>query len=103
MPSAPTRGLNAPIKSCVPPESTFVAGYPRRAINSPSQEMHIARLAAEGLTNREIGKRLFLSHRTVGSHLYRIFPEAGSRLALGVGPRRPGRPCTTSLHVRAVK
>jgi DNA-binding CsgD family transcriptional regulator len=41
------------------------------------QELEIARLAAEGLSNREIGQRLFLSHRTVGSHLYRIFPKLG--------------------------
>jgi DNA-binding NarL/FixJ family response regulator len=34
-------------------------------------------MAAEGLTNREIGQRLYLSHRTVGSHLYRIFPKLG--------------------------
>ncbi len=40
-----------------------------------AQELQIARLAAEGLSNREIGERLFLSHRTVGSHLYRIFPK----------------------------
>jgi ATP/maltotriose-dependent transcriptional regulator MalT len=39
------------------------------------QELEIARLAAEGLSNREIGQRLYLSHRTVGSHLYRIFPK----------------------------
>ena len=39
------------------------------------QELQIARLAAEGLSNREIGQRLYLSHRTVGSHLYRIFPK----------------------------
>ncbi len=32
-------------------------------------------LAADGLSNREIGERPFLSHRTVGSHLYRIFPK----------------------------
>ena len=32
-------------------------------------------LAADGLSNREIGERLFLSHRTIGSHLYRIFPK----------------------------
>jgi DNA-binding CsgD family transcriptional regulator len=41
------------------------------------QELQIARLAAEGLSNREIGERLFLSHRTIGSHLYRIFPKLG--------------------------
>jgi len=29
--------------------------------------------------NREIGERLFLSHRTVGSHLYRTFPKLGIR------------------------
>ena len=34
-------------------------------------------MAAEGLTNREIGQKLFLSHRTVGSHLYRMFPKLG--------------------------
>jgi DNA-binding CsgD family transcriptional regulator len=42
-----------------------------------AQELHIAQLAAEGLTNREIGKRLFLSHRTVSTNLYRIFPKLG--------------------------
>jgi DNA-binding CsgD family transcriptional regulator len=41
------------------------------------QELHIAQLAAEGLSNREIGQRLYLSHRTVGSHLYRLFPKLG--------------------------
>jgi DNA-binding CsgD family transcriptional regulator len=41
------------------------------------QELQIAQFAAEGLTNREIGERLYLSHRTVGSHLYRLFPKLG--------------------------
>ena len=41
------------------------------------QETQIAKLAAQGLSNREIGQRLFLSHRTVSSHLYRIFPKLG--------------------------
>ncbi|WP_411146807.1 helix-turn-helix transcriptional regulator [Streptomyces sp. x-80] len=41
------------------------------------QELQIARLAAEGLSNRDISNRLYLSHRTVGSHLYRIFPKLG--------------------------
>lgn len=41
------------------------------------QEAQIAQLAAQGLSNREIAQRLYLSHRTVGSHLYRIFPKLG--------------------------
>jgi DNA-binding CsgD family transcriptional regulator len=48
------------------------------------QERVIAMLAATGLTNKEIGRRLYLSHRTVGAHLYRVFPKLGisSRAAL---------------------
>jgi DNA-binding CsgD family transcriptional regulator len=41
------------------------------------QELQIARLAAEGLSHRDIGQQLYLSHRTVGSHLYRVFPKLG--------------------------
>jgi len=40
-----------------------------------AQEYQIAQLAAEGLTNREIGRRLYISHRTVGAHLARIYPK----------------------------
>jgi DNA-binding CsgD family transcriptional regulator len=49
-----------------------------------AQETEIATLAATGLTNKEIGQRLYLSHRTIGAHLYRIFPKLGikSRAAL---------------------
>jgi DNA-binding CsgD family transcriptional regulator len=48
------------------------------------QEYEIAKLAAAGLTNRQIGEQLYLSHRTVSTHLYRIFPKLGiaSRAAL---------------------
>ncbi|SNT52652.1 ATP-binding protein [Actinacidiphila glaucinigra] len=41
------------------------------------QELEIARLAASGLTNKQIAERLFLSHRTVGAHLYQIYPKLG--------------------------
>jgi DNA-binding CsgD family transcriptional regulator len=41
------------------------------------QQRQIVRLASEGLTNHEIGERLFLSPRTVSSHLYRSFPKLG--------------------------
>ena len=42
-----------------------------------AQELQIAQLAAKGLSNREIGQRLYLSHRTISTHLYRAFPKLG--------------------------
>ena len=41
------------------------------------QELQIAQLAAEGFSNRQIGEQLYLSRRTVDSHLYRVFPKLG--------------------------
>jgi DNA-binding CsgD family transcriptional regulator len=41
------------------------------------QQSQIVRLASQGLTDREIGDRLFLSPRTVSSHLYRSYPKLG--------------------------
>jgi DNA-binding CsgD family transcriptional regulator/tetratricopeptide (TPR) repeat protein len=48
------------------------------------QQREIALLAAEGLSNKQIGERLFLSPRTVANHLYQLFPKLGvaSRAAL---------------------
>lgn len=56
------------------------------------QELQIIRLASQGLTNRQIGERLFLSHRTVGSHLYRAFPKLGitSRAQITAALERDG-------------
>ena len=50
---------------------------PAGSIMLTAQELQIADLAAFGLTNKQIAERLFLSHRTVGAHLYRIFPKLG--------------------------
>jgi DNA-binding CsgD family transcriptional regulator len=66
----------AGVAYAVQPETTAVA--------LTAQERQIAELAATGLTNKQIADRLYLSHRTVGSHLHRLYPKLGvaSRTAL---------------------
>jgi DNA-binding CsgD family transcriptional regulator len=55
---------------------------PTPQIGSPleqltAQQRQIVQLAARGLSNREIGEQLFVSPRTVGSHLYNVYPKLG--------------------------
>ncbi|RPF37346.1 LuxR family transcriptional regulator [Streptomyces sp. TLI_185] len=65
-----------------------------------AQEMQIAVLASQGLSNREIGQRLFISHRTVGAHLYRIYPRLGitsrGKLAAALAALQDGHPASDS-------
>lgn len=54
------------------------------------QERNVARLARDGLTNREIGSRLFISAHTAEWHLRKVFVKLGIRsrveLATALGP-----------------
>lgn len=53
-------------------------GSDTRAVNRlTAQEERVAELAAEQLTNREIGVQLRISHRTVGHHLGNVFAKLG--------------------------
>jgi DNA-binding CsgD family transcriptional regulator/tetratricopeptide (TPR) repeat protein len=58
-----------------------------------ASELRVARLAADGLTNREIAERLFVTERTVETHLRHVFQklDISSRLQLpaAFGPSEP--------------
>lgn len=61
-----------------------------------AQEREIATLAATGLTNKQIAERLFLSPRTIGAHLYQIYPK------LHISSRAALRDALAALDLEAV-
>ncbi len=71
-----TRRAEAELRAC-----GVIAQAPSSAAGAldalTAQQREIIILAGRGLTNGEIADRLFLSPRTVASHLYRSYPKLG--------------------------
>jgi ATP/maltotriose-dependent transcriptional regulator MalT len=65
-------------------ELLAAGGRPRRPVFTgvealTASELRVARLAAEGATNREIAQRLFVTQRTVETHLRHVFQKLDIR------------------------
>jgi DNA-binding NarL/FixJ family response regulator len=63
------------------------------------QEEQIARLAAEGRTNPEIGAQLYISVRTVEWHLHKIFTKLGITSRKGLRDALPAEAGTGTLII----
>ncbi len=71
-----TRRAEAELRACGVTTADAPA-TPSTLADLTAQQREIVILASRGLTNSEIADRLFLSPRTVASHLYRSYPKLG--------------------------
>lgn len=64
----------------VPAPSTFVRDERKvQALGLTPRELEILALMADGLSNREIAERVFVSENTVKTHSSRVFDKLGAR------------------------
>ena len=97
---APPEKLHAAIRSAAAGDSTLAPSVASRLLGrmrAPSatltgRELEVLGLVAEGLSNRQISKRLFLSETTVKTHLVHIYAklEVDSRTAAVAAATRSG-------------
>jgi DNA-binding CsgD family transcriptional regulator len=70
-----TERAEAELRACGVPAQTPSSATGLEGLTAQQREIVV--LAARGLTNGEIAHRMFLSPRTVASHLYRSYPKLG--------------------------
>jgi DNA-binding CsgD family transcriptional regulator len=81
-----------------PPRPSRQTGVPAgfRALGVTAREMEVLAVLAEGLSNKEVGARLYLSPRTVEKHVASLMVKSGARTraqlaALAVSGEPPAR------------
>jgi DNA-binding CsgD family transcriptional regulator len=62
---------------------------PASVFGMTATELKVAQLATEGLTNREIAERMYISRHTVDTHLRAIFRKTGVKNRAGLGRTLP--------------
>jgi DNA-binding NarL/FixJ family response regulator len=61
------------------PQAGVVAEVPRRRVDLTERELQVLRGMADGKSNAEIGRELFVSEDTVKTHARRLFRKLGAR------------------------
>ena len=76
----------------VPRRSYGHSSVPERlaALGVTDREAEVGALVREGLTNRDIARRLFISSRTVDKHIQRLMAKTGATTRIELGPLLDG-------------
>jgi DNA-binding CsgD family transcriptional regulator len=85
-------GLGAPLWEEAARRELGRIGVRRAPQQMTAAEQAVAELAAEGLTNREIAAKLYVSNRTVEATLARVYRKLGIRSRAQLGVRLAARP-----------